>query len=304
MSWYIFAFIAPLLWAISNHIDKYILGRYLKNTNAGILAIFAGMVGFLFSLSILIFSPYNILGIGLFNGVLIVLNGVLLVIAYIPYYYAINGEDASSVVPLYQIIPIFSFVLGYIFLWESISLMQIISGLLIIIGSVLISIDFRKSKVFFKGRVLALMAISSFLISVHFLIFKIVAIQENFWRTVFWEYLGAVGVALFLLVFISKYRLQFIALLRENSLAIILVNLLNETVNIGAKLFANYATLLVPVVIVNLANGIQPLFVFIIGIILTIFLPFINKEKITKIYIIQRLVAIIILFVGTYLLII
>lgn len=121
MQWYFLAFLSPLLWAISNHIDKYILSRYLKKANSGVLAIFAGLVGFLFSLGVLIFSPENILGINFLNGIIIILNGALLIIAFIPYYYALNNEDASSIAPFYQTIPIFSFILGFFILKESIS---------------------------------------------------------------------------------------------------------------------------------------------------------------------------------------
>ncbi|TAK57985.1 hypothetical protein EPO17_00565 [Patescibacteria group bacterium] len=304
MSWYFFAFLSPLLWAISNHIDKYILARYLKNTNTGVLAIFAGLVGFLFSLGILIFSPSSIMGINLFNAVVIILNGALLIIAFVPYYYALNGEDASSVVPLYQSIPVFSFVIGFFLLGESVSSLKIVAGLCIIVGSILVSIDLSKSKLCLKGRVLSLMLLSSFLISVHFLVFKVVALEESFWTTVFWEYIGATLVAVFLLLFIKSYRSQFISVLRGNSFGVISINVLNEVINIGAKLLANYATLLVPVVIVNLANGLQPLFVFLIGILLTLFFPFINKEMVTKQHVIQRIVAISVLFIGSYLLVI
>jgi len=304
MPWYFFAFLSPLLWSISNHIDKYILGKYLKDANSGVVAIFAGFVGFFFSLGILIFSPESVFGISTFHAVLIILNGALLVAAFIPYFYALNEEDASAVVPLYQTIPIFSFTLGFILLGESIGLLQIVAGILIILGSVLISVDLSKSGFHFKKRSMFLMLLSSFMISLHYLVFKYVALEESFWRTVFWEYLGAVLVALFLLVFLRRYRTQFIDLMRNNSLGVISINVLNEIINIGAKLFANYASLIIPIVVVNLANGLQPLFVFGIGALLTIFLPSISKEQISRQYVIQRIGAIVILFIGTYLLII
>jgi len=304
MTWYLFAFLSPLLWAISNHIDKYILSKYLKNASTGVLAIFAGLVSLIFSIGIYVVYPNNSLGIGLFNAIIIILNGALLIVAFIPYYYALDNEDASSVVPLYQTIPIFSFVLGFLVLGESIGITQIIAGIFIILGSVLISIDLSKSGLMLKGKVLLLMLLSSFLISIHFIVFKFVALEENFWRTVFWEEIGAVLVAICLLIFIKNYRNQLISLLKDNSFSIISINVFNEIINIGAKLFANYATLIVPVVIVNLANGLQPLFVFLIGIILTIFLPFINTEQISKKHIVQRIIAIIILFIGTYLLVV
>jgi len=303
MTWYLLAFLSPLLWATSNHIDKYILSKYLKSASTGVLAIFAGLVSLIFSIGIFIISPQNILGISLLDAIIIILNGALLIVAFIPYYYALDDEDASSVVPLYQTIPIFSFILGFLILGESIGVTKIIAGIFIIFGSVLISIDLNKSGFILKSKVLLLMLLSSFLISIHFIIFKFVALQENFWRTVFWEEIGSVLVAACLLLFIKSYRKQFASLLKDNSFAVVSINIFNEVINIGAKLLANYATLLVPVVVVNLANGLQPLFVFLIGIILTMFLPAISKEEIAKKHIIQRVTAIIILLVGTYLLV-
>lgn len=304
MSWYLFAFLSPLLWAVSNHIDKYILSKYLKNANTGVLAIFAGLVGFLFSCGVAIFSPGSIWGISIFHAIVIILNGALLIVAYIPYYYALNNEDASSVVPLYQLIPIFTFVLGFILFRETISQTQIFAGILIIIGAVLISIDLDRGGINIKKRVLLLMSLSSLLISIHFLVFKFIAVEETFLRTVFWEYIGAAIVAIFLLLFITSFRNNFVDALKENSIGVIFINLINEVINITAKIFANYASLFVPVVVVNLANGLQPFFVFVIGIILTLTLPFLGKEKITRKFIIQRTVAIVILFVGTYFLVV
>lgn len=147
------------------------------------------------------------------------------------------------------------------------------------------------------------MLLSSLLLAIHFLVFKAIALQETFLRTAFWEYLGATAVALFLLIFIKNYRRQFILVLKENSIMVIILNVINEVINIAAKLIANYATLLVPVVIVNLANGLQPMFVFLIGVVMTIFIPFISKEDISRKFIVQRLVAIVILLIGTYMLV-
>ena len=304
MHWYLFALISPLLWAISVHIDKYVLNKYLKNASSSIIAVFAGLVGLLFSIGVLIFSSSNLLEIGLFNGILIVLNGALLIIAFIPYYYALNEEDTSLVAPLFQTIPIFTFGLGFILLGETISLIQIIAGILIIFGAILISLDFEKSKMVFRWKMIFLMLLSSLLISIHFLIFKVVAIQGSFWTTVFWEYLGATLVAVFILILFGKYRRQFISVIKENSFGVIAINTFNEVINITAKVIANYATMFIPVVVVNLANGLQPMFIFVIGLIITIFFPFIAKEQISRNHILQRVIAIIILFIGTYLLIV
>ena len=303
MHWYFLAFLSPLLWAISTHMDKYILGRYLKGASPAIMSIFAGIVGLFFSLAVLLFYRGDILGIGFVNGILIVLNGALLIISFIPYYFALKDDDASVVSPLYQTIPIFTFILGYFLLKETISPIQILAGVIIIFGAILMSVDLNQPKFSIKLKPLLLMLLSSVLISIHFLLFKFIAIEGTFWRTVFWEYLGSVAVAIFLLIFIKKYREQFILVIKENSFYVILVNAVNEIINIGGKLCANYSSLLVPVVLVNLANGLQPMFVFLIGLFITIFLPFVGKEEITKRHLIQRFAAIVILLIGTFLLV-
>lgn len=302
MSWYL-AFLAPLLWATSNHLDKYILGRYLKGANSSVMAIFAGLVGILFSIGILIIAPHSVFTIGVLNAVIIILNGALLIVAYVPYYAALNKEDASAVVPIYQSIPIFSFILGYFALGESVGLIHIIAGICIIVGSFFISVDFDKSGLHFKGKVLALMLLSSALIALHFLIFKFIALEETYWTTVFWEYIGASLVGVFFLVFMRQHRTQFMNVLKVNSVGIIFLNVLNEIINIVGKLLVNYASLLVPVVIVSLTNGLHPLFVFLIGLGLTLFFPSVSTEKIGRKHIVQRGIAIVILFIGTYLLV-
>ena len=260
MHWYLFALLSPLLWAITNHIDKYVLSRYVKNAEPGVLAILTGFVGLLFAIGVFIFVPSNFLGINVFHAILIILNGALFVASFIPYYYALNDEDTSLVIPLFQTIPIFSFVLGFIFFKETITLMQVFAGILIIIGATLISIDFGKAKLAFRWRMVLLMLLSSLMISIHYLVFKFVAISESFWITVFWEYLGAVLVAVFLLVFTRKYRRQFIALIKNNSAFAIVLEMINNGIDIVSKVIANYATILVPVVVVNLANGMQSMF--------------------------------------------
>ena len=196
------------------------------------MSIFAGIVGLFFSLAVLLFYRGDILGIGLVNGILIVLNGALLIVSFIPYYFALKDDDASVVSPLYQTIPIFTFILGYFLLKETISPVQILAGIIIILGAILMSVDLNQPKFSIKLKPLLLMLLSSVLISIHFLLFKFIAIEGTFWRTVFWEYLGSVAVAIFLLIFIKKYREQFILVIKDNSFYVILVNAVNEIINI------------------------------------------------------------------------
>jgi drug/metabolite transporter (DMT)-like permease len=301
MNWFLIALLPPILWSITNHIDKYLLSKYLKGGAIGSVTIFSSAIAFLL-LPILIVIRPTVLQQFNSSYLLISINGMLYLLATLPYFYALEKDDASLTVPLFQMIPVFSFLLGYLFLGETLNIPQIIGGLIIIISSIFISLnisDFKKMKM--KWDIFGLMVLSSLLYSLNFLLFKYFAIETDFWITSFWEYIGFAVFGIFLLIFIKSYRKSFFNVLKTNKLKVFGINGANEIINIIAKVSFNCASILTPVTLVWIINGLQPLFVFIFGILLTIFFPKISKEDISKKTLIQRIIAIIIITIGTYL---
>ena len=47
MSWLVFAFSGPVLWAISTHLDKYLVERFFKHTDVALLLLFTAFIGVL-----------------------------------------------------------------------------------------------------------------------------------------------------------------------------------------------------------------------------------------------------------------
>ena len=45
MSWVVFAFSGPVLWAISVHLDKYLVDHFFKESNVAVLLLFTALVG-------------------------------------------------------------------------------------------------------------------------------------------------------------------------------------------------------------------------------------------------------------------
>jgi hypothetical protein len=45
MSWLLFAFSGPVLWAISTHFDKYLVERYFKHSDVAVLLLFTAFIG-------------------------------------------------------------------------------------------------------------------------------------------------------------------------------------------------------------------------------------------------------------------
>ncbi len=300
MNWFLISLIGPLLWALVNHIDKYIISKYFTGRGVGSLVIFTGASGFLISLGILIFRPDSVF-INFFNALFIAINGAILVVSFIPYLYALEDEEASWASSLFQLIPIYGYFLALIFLGEKLTLIQIIGSILVIIGAIIISTNFV-GKIKFKLKPFLLMSLSSFLIALNALIFKIIAIDSDFVGVAFWEYIGGAIFGLGLFSFSRLYREQFIATIAKSRTRVLTINLVSELLNIGAKLAANFASLLAPLVLVWVVNGLQPMFVLIYGIIITLFMPHLGKEDLSLHNVIKKVIAMIVIFIGIYLL--
>jgi len=56
--WYFFALVGPATWALLNHLDKYLLGRFFREDAAGpVLVVFTGLAGIIIATTILSFGP-------------------------------------------------------------------------------------------------------------------------------------------------------------------------------------------------------------------------------------------------------
>lgn len=301
MNWFLIALIPPAVWAITNHFDKYLLSKYFKGSGVGALMVFSSIIGILLLPVIYLLHPEVIQSFNL-SYLLIALNGFFYVLAVLPYFYALTKDETSVSAALFQMIPIFSYVLAYFVLGETLKPNQMVGGLVIIAGAILITLDLTDHKrIKFKKEIFGLMALSCLLFSINFLFFKYFAIQSSFWITSFWEYIGFAVFASLLLVFVKPYRKEFINVLKENKLAVLALNGLNEILNIIAKVSFNIASLLTPITLIWIVDGLQPFFIFLYGVILTVFFPKISQENISKKILSQKIIAMLIMFMGIYL---
>jgi drug/metabolite transporter (DMT)-like permease len=280
MSWLVFAFSGPILWAASTHIDKYLVERYFKDSNVAVLLIFTALVG-LITLPFIWFLVPGVADVGPANAALMAFSGLLYMGAMLLYLRALQSEEASVVAPFFQAAPLFGFVLGYVVLGETLSPAELTGGALIIGGTVLVSLrsDLHKSK--FNGRLAALMLACALSLAVSSLIFKIFALRDEFWPTTFWMF---VGEALFgaALLAVPSYRRQFLDLLRQNPGAVLSINATNELINLGGGLGTRFALVLAPLSLVQAIGSTTTLFVFGFGVVLSIFFPALGRENLSR----------------------
>jgi drug/metabolite transporter (DMT)-like permease len=299
-NWFLIALIAPILWSIVNHIDKHILSRYQEGRGVGAILIFSSLFSVVILPVIVFFEHANIFNISWINFFTLIVIGFLSATAFYFYLKAMDIEEASIVVPLFQLVPIFGYFLSYFILGESLNLSQVLFSLVIISGIIMISLEIDiDNKISFKKEVLILIMMSSFLFALHDVLFKKVAIVDSFWISVFWQYLGLTLFGGLCFFFSKKSRGDFLLMISGAKMKILHLNIISETLYMIGNLANNFATLLAPVAIVLVVSSYQPLFVFIGGIFLTLFLPRVSVEKISTRHFFHKLISIIIIVLGS-----
>jgi len=209
--WYFYALLGPAIWALLNHIDKYILGRFFKEAAAGpVLVVFTGFAGIIVACAIVLFGP-SVFVLAPQQALLVMTGGAFLVASYIPYMIALQRDEASIVAPLYRLAPFFIFGLSYLVLGETLRPKQILGGLLAIAGSILVTLELDQGKRRLNLRTFLLMCVACLMNACAAVILKVVALGTSFWSSAFWEYVGA-GV--FTVILIGVVRLSVARSLR------------------------------------------------------------------------------------------
>jgi len=302
MNWFFIALIGPLLYAITNHVDKILLDKYFKERGVGTILLFNSLFAVVV-LPFLFLADKTVLNVGGIQIFALAVVGILNVFVLWCYLLALKDEEASVVIVFYQLVPVFAYVLGYFILGEVLTSLQLVAMAIIIFGTIMISFEIDSENKFkFRRKAILPMLAASFFWALGSVIFKAVAIEENVWRSLFWEYsmLLVVGVGIF--IFVRSYRVNFLSVIRNNSKVILSISFMNEFVYILGNLAFAFAYMLAPIALVLLTNSFQSIFVLVIGIFFTVFFPKISVEKIQAKHLWLKIIAICITGIGTYLL--
>lgn len=295
MNWLVFALSGPVLWAISTHLDKYLVERYFKDIDVGILLIFTALMGLAAMPAIAFFDP-AVLHRDFQSVALMTLSGLLYMTAIFFYLRALQGHEASVVAPFFQASPLFGYALGYLVLGETLSGSQL-SGCALILGGILfVSVGARRSEPF-RWRLALLMLCCGFVMSLSTLIFKAFAVKDEFWATTFWMFAGE-AIFGFGYLCIGSHRREFVRLFREHPVAMVAINASNELVNLGGALGNRYALIFAPLAVVQAIGSTTTLFVFAIGVALTLLWPRVSRESLAPRDLAQKGVAALLVAAG------
>lgn len=289
---------ASLLWGISAHIDKFLInGVDESGSSIKTLLVFSTFVaGLVISPIWLIICKFSI-SINAISLISVFMAAIIYILATYIYFIALDKNDASIVVVMFQMIPVFSYILALIFFKEILTIKQIIGSIIIIFSAVIISYDFEEKNNKSKLKALLLMVFASLLSAIYYILFDVALRNNEYNSCAFWFQASLLVIGIILLCF-KNYRTTFIKAIKNNGKTYLSLNITNEILNLIAHLCVNLANVTIPIAIANVSNGFQTIFVFILGALGTKILPKYFKENLNKKVVIQKTSCIVLSIIG------
>jgi len=288
---------ASFLWSLTNHIDKFMVGVEESSSSLKTLLVFSTLVaGFVFTPVWLVVCRFHF-AISFVSLFCVFIAVILYMLGTYFYFIALDKNDASIVVVMFQLIPIFSYLLELVFFKEHLLIHQIVGSLVILLSAIIISIDFEEKNSASKGKALLFMLLSSLSYALYYFLFDIGIRNSGYHSCALWFQIGLLLLGIGFIC-IKSYRETFINAIKINGKKYISLNITNEILNLIAVLLANFANVSIPLALVNVLNGFQGAFVFILGVIGVKFLPAYFKEDLNKKVVIQKIGCILLSLLG------
>jgi len=294
MNWVVLTLIAVLFWSVQSILNKYFRVSYFENSLGYI--IFLTPIG-LYSLVLLFFEPFVLLGTT--EGVAAILSGIVAFVGYYFYIESLHKEEVSRVVILGGISPLFVLVLSTIFLNEILTTEQYIAFALILTGSIIMSFKRVEQRIELKYGAL-LVLLSSLFFSIQGVLFKYVS-KANLATIMVYRQFGFIACVL-LVFFISKKAKEYTRkVINDLNIKKKVSVYCSEIIGLTGLFLFYLAVQKGPVSLVSVTGGFQPIFVFILAIIISTFFPKFLKEEINKKTISLKIISIILMVTGLYL---
>lgn len=291
-TWIFLTLLAAMMESISSVYDRFVVQNELKNTDT-LLVLWGYFAGLMFCLPALLtgsvtFSPL-VIGISLISA--------LLYLCAMHYYYrAVNSGEVSRVVPIMSLNPVIVLVLATFFLGEIHDAIKYVGIVIIMFGVMIHAFDREKHKLISKKTLIWTIVAATFFAIKNVLANYLSLSANEPLNTLFW-----IGLGIFLfnlpVTFHLRHKLKVKNIHDLPGIAL--------AAALAGSVTLIYTTAIVtgPVALVTFLHRIELLFVFIISETMDFFRPQLLHEKFSKPAFWQKLIGVIIVLIGSYLLI-
>jgi len=290
--WAIFSILAALGWAATDIVDKFVLTKWIKNPL--LPTIILGVIGL--AAGIVVYFVNGFSALSYLNILLALVAGIFYALFVIFYYQAAKIEEISRVVPLFNIAPLFILLLATIFLGEIFTPLKYAGIFFLVIGAVLISVkDFSLFKL---SRAIGWALAGVLAVAISAALTKYLLNFADYWTVFAYSRIGATLVTI---PIIYMYLPELMSVVRMYGKRVVVIMSASEVINLAGLLLITLATSLGTVSLVSALAAIEPFFVLVFTVFLSLFYPLVLKEEIGRSAIFLKLTAIILMFVGVIL---
>ena len=266
MTWVLYALGSAVMFAFVSTLDKVLLQRYIPSSRVFIILV--GFVQVLLALIVLPLASWT--GYGADDAAIAIGSGLVTGAYLILLFWAISIQDVSRVVPVASTYPIFIAILAQLFLGEDLGVLAWTGICVTVAGVGLMSFGpTARASDMGKGQttVFALLVTASLMFGLSQILSKVVADDMDVWTLLMWRMLGAAAVCIALLVKVEVVP-DIMRTLRNPS-AVGLLLLTEGALVLVAMVFTLEAIYNGPVSLASTVMATRPLFVFGLGIVLS-----------------------------------
>ncbi|MBI4894582.1 MAG: DMT family transporter [Candidatus Aenigmarchaeota archaeon] len=292
MLWLIFSVLAALLFAASSMVDKYFMGRLVRNPMVPVM--FSGIIGGAIGAAMLVSSGAPAMS---YSGMFLsFVSAASFTLTLLFYFMAVKLEEISRISAVFYVSPIMVMVLASVFLNESLVPYAYLGVVLLAGGAMLMS--FREKIGFRFGKAFWLIMAAAACTAVGVVITKHLLGSNDY--TAVYSYTRLWGLAIVIPAVALNFK-DLSGIFRPGLRKTLGAVSLSEGLTQAALFCAILASSLGMVTLTNAVGSIQPLFVLLFAVCLSIFHPKILREEIGRNMLLVKVAAVALIVAGAVL---
>jgi drug/metabolite transporter (DMT)-like permease len=292
--------VAAFVWSITNLVDKYLVDKYTTGGNIGGVLLLSCFFPFLLILVIAFVAPEHILNVSLLELGVLMAAGALMVLWIYFYLKALSTDDSSVVMTLLVLSPFFSLIFAQQILHEMPTSFQLIAGIFLVAGALTVVYEPRTHH--FKWTLLGYAIAASTTTGLMGSLFKFAVIDVGVWESLFWRSSGMVLIGSCLFLFVRQFRHDFYAFMRAHFGQAVGLNVTNESMTLAGDTLFAFGMLFAPLALLQTTEAYQPVFIFIMVLVLNHFGFTAVSENIERRTLVQKGTGFGLVLTGTVLL--
>lgn len=282
--------VSPLLFAVASLADKVLVKDDGEDSEPLVILALGGIFSLVFALPFGLWVYLSGQSLGSLVGFCgLFVNEILYIACMYLYLKAMKREEASRVVPWFQIIPIFGLLGAFFVLKEIPTWYQFVSVVVLMVGGFIVS--FKDGKVDMKT--VALVIFGSALLAMYDVVFA------HFGRSLHWSsaiFINLVAKAFWcFMILVDKRKWHGFRLGLKTKLSVLSIS---ESVCVVADISLCLFFLYLPVAFVQATCCFQPFFTLIGTVLLTKWFPEILREEVSGTALWQKVIGTALMMVG------